>query len=371
MNIAIDASRANKPFKTGTEWYSYHIIQELKKIIPDNCQVVLYTNKRLTGGLKKMPGHWREEILNWPPKYLWTQWRLWWALLVRPPDVLFVPAHTIPFLPLRKKVRVAVTVHDVGFKAQPELYKKIQVWYHDWTMKKIRQRVNLVITDSEFSRREIERFYSLDAKKVVVVYLGYDRQKYLPQAIKKEEILNRYGINRPYLLYIGRLEKKKNIGRLVAAFALLKSDFPELKLVLAGNAGNDFEAIKEIVITNRLEQEIILPGYIPETDLPEIIRQAEVFLFLTLYEGFGLPLVQALACGTPTVTSDLNPHREIAQDGAYYCDPYQPAQIAQAVKTVLADSQLRAQLIARGQSVVKNFSWTGAAQAIWRLLASL
>lgn len=368
MIIAIDASRANKAQKTGTEWYSYHIIEQLKRIIPDNYRVILYTNEKLTGGLEKIPNHWRERNLNWPLKYLWTQLRLWWELIANPPDILFVPAHTIPFLPFSKKTKVVVTVHDVGFKALPKLYKMVQVYYHDLTMRKIRRRADIVITDSEFSRREIEKFYKLNPEKIAVVHLGYDQDRYLPKSIAKAEILEKYGLSRPYLLYVGRLEKKKNIGNIVACFTMLKSKFPDLKLVLAGNVGNDFNAIKEIIVKNRLEKEIILPGYISEEDLPEIIRQAEVFLFVTLYEGFGLPIVQAMACGTPVVTSDLDPHREIAKEGAAYANPYQPEQIARVVQNILQDSQFSAQLKNKGIQEAKNFSWYNTAQAIWRIL---
>ena len=124
MKIGIDASRANRQNKTGVEWYSYHLIQEMKKITPADTQVVLYTGEKLTGGLEDCPSNFSQKVLKWPPKYLWTQIRLCWELFFNAPDVLFVPAHTIPFWPIRKKTKVYVTVHDVGFARSPKLYKK-------------------------------------------------------------------------------------------------------------------------------------------------------------------------------------------------------------------------------------------------------
>lgn len=369
MTIAIDASRANKIHKTGTEWYSYHIIQELKKIIPADCRVILYTNEKLSGGLEQMPnGNWQERDLSWPPKYLWTQIRLWWELIINPPDVLFVPAHTIPFLPIRSKTRVIVTVHDVGFKRFPELYKPIQIWYHDWTMKKIRRRAQVIVTDSEFSRREIMELYQIPVEKIKVVYLGYDEQKYFFRADSDADTFKKYNLTKPYLLYIGRLEKKKNIGNLVAAFAMLKDKNPDLKLALVGNAGNDFEAIKNIIEKNRLQDEIIMPGYVPEDDLPALIRQAEVFLFVTLYEGFGLPIIQAMACGTPVVASDRDPHREIGGAAALYADPADSMAIAERVGEVIGDQDLHREISSRGVVRARDFSWAKTAAGIWELL---
>lgn len=368
MLIGIDASRANKDNRTGTEWYSYHIIEELKKIIPANHRVVLYTNNKLEGDLSRMPSNWQEKVLKWPLKYLWTQIRLWWELLIHPPDFLFVPAHTIPFLFIRKKTKILVNVHDVGFKRFPKLYKSIQIWYHDLTMKKIRKRANIIITISQFSKEEIIDLYNVDKNKIKVVYLGYDKNIYQPSDKINSEILDKYKIKKPYLLYVGRLEKKKNIGNIVSAFVLNKIDHLDLKLVLAGNAGNDFEAITEIIKNNKLEEEIIMPGYVKEDDLPELMRQSEIFLFPTLYEGFGLPILQAMACGAPVITSDQNPHKEVAREAAAFADAGRPQEIASQIDKILRDPEFKDNLKEQGFQRVKEFSWRKTAQSIFNLI---
>jgi len=227
MIIGIDASRANKSNKTGTEWYSWHIIEELKKIVKTDDKFLLYTNSPLTGDLAQCPENFIEKDLHWLPKYLWTQIRLWWELWRNPPDVLLVPAHTIPFLPLPKKIKVAVNVHDVGFKRSPELYKPIQIWYHDLTMRRIKQRADVIITISEFSKKEIIELYQIQPEKIQVVYLGFDPDKFIPAATGNAEVLKKYNITKPYLLYVGRLEKKKNIASMIAAFALAKVQLEE------------------------------------------------------------------------------------------------------------------------------------------------
>ena len=370
MLIGIDASCANKPNKTGTEWYSWQLIEELKKMTsldviarepqgdrgnpvaierdshvslrPDQddntLRFLLYTNTKLIGELGQMPNsNWQEKVLAWPPKYLWTQIRLWWELLLNPPDVLLVPAHTIPLLPIRKKIKIIVNVHDVGFRRSPELYKPLQLWYHDLTMRRIKNRADIIITISEFSKHEIIELYDVKSEKIKVVYLGIDVDKFHPHNVIAREpqgdrgnpvdierdphaplrsarddgnILKKYNITQPYLLYVGRLEKKKNIGNIVLAFALVKEKMPELKLVMAGSAGNQFEETKKIIATDRLENEVVITGYVDSQDLPLLYSQAEIFLFPTLYEGFGLPILEAMASGTPVITSDFAPDRK-------------------------------------------------------------
>ncbi|MFA5047503.1 MAG: glycosyltransferase family 1 protein [Patescibacteria group bacterium] len=373
MTIGIDASRANRDRKTGTEWYSWHLIEELKKITAPNQRVLLYTGEKLKGDLLVMPGaNWQERDLLWPPKYLWTQFRLWWELLTSPPDVLFIPAHTIPFLPLRKKTKILATVHDVGFKRFPELYKPIQVWYHDLTMRKIRGRADLILTDSQFSQREIMEFYGVPPEKIKVIYLGYDQDKYHPlddltMVEMKKKLSDKYHIAGRYLLYVGRLEKKKNIGNIIKALAGVKEKFPEMKLVLAGSAGNEEILISETVKKFKLEQEVILPGYIDSQDLPALIALAEIFVFPTLYEGFGLPIIEAMACGTPVVTSRIDPHQEVAGEAAIFVDPKNSQEIADGINNLLSDSVKRAKIISRGLERAKTFTWDKTAKEVFGL----
>ncbi|MDO8669224.1 MAG: glycosyltransferase family 1 protein [Candidatus Buchananbacteria bacterium] len=361
MIIGIDASRANRPNKTGVEWYSYHLIQELKKITPENIQVLLYANEKLVNGLEDCPANFKEKILSWPPKYLWTQIRLAWELSLHAPDVLFVPAHTIPFWPIRRRTKVYVVVHDVGFKRYPDLYKKIQFYYHDLTMKAIKRRADRIITISDFSKKEIMDLYQVNADKIIVIPLGYDENKYNTGVLENKNVLDKYKISQPYILYVGRLEKKKNIGNIVKSFAYAKTSNPDLKLALAGQAGNEYEAIAKIISSHKLENEILLPGYIDEDDLPAVMKMAEIFLFPTLYEGFGLPILQAMALGTPVVASDIEPHKSVAGQAAALADPKNPENIAQQINKIIKDREFKDELKVRGLKRAAEFSWTKTA----------
>ncbi|MEI6627638.1 MAG: glycosyltransferase family 1 protein [bacterium] len=364
MLIGIDASRANKPIKTGVEWYSYHVIEQLKKMAPAEVKFLLYTGEALTGGLEICPVNFLEKHLVWLPKYLWTQIRLWWELLLNPPDVLFVPAHTIPFLFLSKKIKVAVTVHDVGFKRFPELYKRIQYWYHELTMWRIKRRADIILTVSEFSKQEIVKLYNILPDKITVAPLGFDASQYNKQSNQSADVLHYYGITTPYLLYVGRIERKKNVIRMVEAFNILAKSNSQLKLVLAGGDGNELHNIKQKIADYKLENRILLLGYVKKEHLPIIMSSAVIFLFPTLYEGFGIPILEAMACGVPVVTSNINPHQEVAGVAAVLADAKSEKDLAEKIAELLADEVKRKELIIKGLERVKDFSWEKTAKII-------
>ncbi|MBU0671059.1 glycosyltransferase, partial [Patescibacteria group bacterium] len=207
MKIGIDASRANQKNKTGTEWYSYNLIQELKKIIPENVKVVLYSKEPLENGLGILPQNWESKILNWPPKFLWTQIRLSLEMLKlwNRPKLLFIPAHTVPIFHPPKTILVA---HDIGFEKMKELYgdKEIgyqsnilksflkflvklvtfgqygtsELDYHRWAMKHGLREASKIITVSDFSKKEICEHYNIDPKNISVVYNGFSSNEYFP-----------------------------------------------------------------------------------------------------------------------------------------------------------------------------------------------
>ncbi|MBP6943183.1 MAG: glycosyltransferase family 4 protein [Candidatus Buchananbacteria bacterium] len=361
MRITIDASRANRPQKTGVEWYSYHLIEELKKITADDGnEWLLYTNDPLDVVLKKAPTNWQEAILHWPPKYLWTQIRLWWELISNPPDVLFVPAHTIPLLPIRKQTKVVVTVHDVGFHRFPELYKPIQRAYHELTMWRIKQRANVIMTISEFSKQEIIECYNIDPQRIVVAPLGYDEQKYKPQTIDSQ-LLVKYKIAQPYILYTGRIERKKNILNLLEAFKILHERQPQVQLVLVGAPGNAIEPMNEFIVNNKLMNAIHYLGYVSADELPVLVAGAAVYSFVTLYEGFGIPIVEAMASGVPVVTSDMNPHHEVAGAAALLVDPHNPQVIAEALAQIITQPELAERLKIAGLAQSQRYKWSQTA----------
>jgi len=421
MLIGIDASRANRSHKSGTEWYSYYIIRELAKLDKDN-QYILYTDKPLLSGLSDLSSdiiedkepvfkdgwqlikspynNFKAKVLGWPFKFFWTQGRLSLEMLFSSPDVLFVPAHALPLIHPKKSV---VTIHDIGFKREEKLYERSSIGpekksykslldfvvrlltlgkygantfdYLDWSTSFSLHHAQVIITISEFTKRELGELYKADNNKVKVIYNGYpkDIYKLLTNKIEAERVLSSYGIKQPYVFYVGRLEKKKNIAMLIEAFHILKTRYTNLphKLYLVGDASYGFDDIKYSIHGFHLQNDVFTTGWVKEEDLPYIFSCAVAFVFPSNYEGFGIPLLQAMATGVPIVASNAASIPEIAGDAAVLFDPADSTDMANALASVLTDETLRKKLIEAGQKRIVNYSWSKCAQETLAFIKSL
>ncbi|MFA7087795.1 MAG: glycosyltransferase family 1 protein [Patescibacteria group bacterium] len=398
MIIGIDASRANKQHKTGTEWYSFYLIKNLAEIDKKN-KYWLYVDKapfpELQLAVKDNP-NFSFKILNWPFDCFWTLGRLSLEMLWRRPDVLFVPAHALPLFSPRKTVN---TIHDVAFVREKNLYlskraktiwplsrriieffvkfftigryKSSSIDYLYWSTEFALKHARKIIAVSEFTRQEIFNLYPEAKKdKVAVVHNGYSPNLYrvINEPEKIESVLKKYGLETPFFLYVGRLEKKKNILSLVEALSILKDTHPEIKekLVLIGDAGFGFDEINYSIEEFDLSREVLMPGWVEEEDLPYIFNAASAFVFPSKHEGFGLPVIQALACGLPTIVSDLPVLREIVGESVLYFDQNNKTSIAEVMAKIISDRSLREDLKNRGLSRVKDFSWQKCAQETLR-----
>jgi len=374
MKIGIDASRANKPIKTGVEWYSYHLINALKKIDSDN-RYFLYTDKPLINELAAGPANFQQVLLKWPPKRMWTLIRLSWAMKFGKyqPDVLFVPAHTLPLLNPKKTV---VTVHDIGFKRFPEIYKWTARLYHTWSSRFIKKHATQIITISEFSKKEIMDVYKIPAEKIKVVYLGYNDHDYKFIADKlavKDQIQNKFKIDAPYFLFIGRIEAKKNISRLIEAFSEFKRKHSndQHKLVLIGQPGFEHEKIKENIIKFKLEQAVIELGWLKSDDCALLMNGADLFVFPSLYEGFGLPVLEAMACGCPVICSNTTSLPEVAGEAAIKFNPENVKVMVKAIEAVVFNLEIKQSLVEQGFEQIKKFSWLKCAQQTLKVLENV
>ncbi|MBI4811890.1 glycosyltransferase family 4 protein [Candidatus Falkowbacteria bacterium] len=402
MLIGIDASRANREHKSGTEWYSYYLIKRLAKLDSQN-QYVLYTDKPLKGGLLDLPDNFRETVLKWPFNFFWTQGRLSLEMLIAKPDVLFIPAHALPLVHPQKSI---VTIHDVGFERDRRMYNKqamgpgskqcrkvmnffvklfsrgkynaTSLDYLSWSTRYTLKRAKKIITPSDFSKQEIMEVCGTDGDKIKVVHNGYNSLlykkinpvKYSEQfnGVNNEneirEVLEKYGITKPYILCIGRLEKKKNTPALIEAFAVMreKNRNREYKLVLVGDAGFGFDEVKYAIREFDLVEKVIMPGWVEERDMPYLYNGATAFVFPSLYEGFGIPLLQAMACEVPITASRAASIPEVVGDAALLFDPTDVAAMAEAMEKIIFDNELRESLIKKGKERAKNFSWEKCAK---------
>lgn len=369
MILGIDSSRGNIEEKTGTEWYSFYLIQELKKIIPEEIEVKLYTRKRLTHGLENLPKNWKERILRWPPKNGWTRIRFSWEILLHHPDTLFVPAHAIPEVVPKRTI---TTIHDLAFLHFPHLYSKKELHRLNRALSHAIRRASRILTPSEFTKNElIKNFPEYDESRITTIHMGIDHQVYKQNLDKTiiQQKLTEYRINQPYILYVGRLEEKKNIIALINAFIETQKHTNNINsLVLAGKPGYGYPRIKQIIEQNGENFNILHPGWIPEYDLPMLMNGARALILPSWYEGFGMPAIEAMACGTPVIASNAGALPEITGDAALLVSPDDEGELSYAMKEILIDEAMHKRLRDKGLERAKQFTWQACALKTWETL---
>ncbi|MFA6194037.1 MAG: glycosyltransferase family 1 protein [Parcubacteria group bacterium] len=356
MTIGIDASRAFQKNKTGIEEYSFQVIKHLCGEF-EKEQVILYCNPAINIRPDfKLPSSWKIKFLRAP--IFWTQARLSLEMLFHPVDILFVPAHTVPLIHPKNTI---VTIHGLEYEFCPRAYSFWQRFYMRLVIKNSCRWAKHIIAVSENTKKDLMKLYKVPEKKIEVIYEGAGDLELKTQSEKIPD--------GKYLLFVGRLEERKNIIGIISAFSILKKkhNIPH-KLVLAGKFGYGAESIKNKIENCEHKNDIILPGYISDEEKFELLRHADVFLFPTFYEGFGLPILEAQSVGTPVVTSDISSMPEISGNSAVLVDPKSPEEIAEAVHKLTSDESYKNDIIEKGLENVKRFSWEKCAREIADIL---
>jgi glycosyltransferase involved in cell wall biosynthesis len=279
-------------------------------------------------------------------------------------DIVHDPTGVSPFLFGAGPAGVVATVHDVFPWSCPGNSSLLDsLIYKYWLPNLLNHRVNSVITVSNQSKEDIQRYLSVDEDKITVIPYGIGSQfKVLSSAEIKEHVRRRFGFQGPYLLYVGQLTLRKNIRRALEAFAGIHTCFPKLRFVLAGPSSWKKTAIESAVDEFGINGKVYLTGPLTDIELPALYNGAELFIFPSLYEGFGLPPLEAMACGTPVITSNTSSLPEVAGDAALLVDPYNVDEIAAAMRRVLSDPDLAAELRTRGLERARQFSWQRTAR---------
>lgn len=385
MRIGIDASRANVRERTGTERYSFHIITGLVAL-DRSTTFILYVDGAPLPELSNLGPNVEIRILRWPFGFLWSQLRLSWEMVRRPPDVLFVPAHTIPIVHPRRTV---TTVHDLGFEHDPRLYDNRRIGghgmtgvllniavrtatlgkygnseldYHRWSARFAAHHASHLITVSEFTRRDIMRHYNVPSHTITVIRHGFDRVIFKrPSDTVISSVLSSFNVHRPYLIFIGRLEKKKNILPLIQIFEQSRRLIPELLLVLVGRAGLGWEDARTFINQHNLNDCVRELGWQPNEVSVPLMAGASAFMFISEFEGFGMPLLESFSVGTPVIASRRAAIPEIAGDAARLVDPRDIVAVSKEIVTIVTDTTARATCINRGMQRVADFTWERAA----------
>jgi glycosyltransferase involved in cell wall biosynthesis len=281
-------------------------------------------------------------------------------------DLLHSPHYVVPLLGRRPTV---VTIHDCIHLLFPQyLPSRWHLHYAELMLRKAVERSALVFTVSEASRRDILRFFpQADPDRVLVVPNAIDPALLEdPGEEEMERVCERYQIRGRFVLYAGNIKPHKNLERLVAAFAQLRqrSGCEDLKLLIIGDETSRYGSLRRSVEAAGVRQDVRFFGFVPERTLAALYRLASVFAFPSLYEGFGLPPLEAMACGTPVVTSRLSSLPEVVGDAAVLVDPYSVDDIAAGLARILEDAELRKHLVAAGRQRAQHFSWERSVRAV-------
>lgn len=343
----------------GINWYIYHLLQNLQS--PDYDFTVFLSEPRAREHFR----HLRLDLSRWPTRK--PVIRIAWEQLVQPLalrrdsiDLL----HALAFAgPISISIPWVVTVYDLSFVRYPQSFNTANRLYLNWAVRHSLQRADRVIAISESTKRDLVAFFGAAPEHISVVYCGldpvfavdYDRAEI-------DHLRARRHLPEHFILFVGTIEPRKNVVRLIRAFARAKrtARLPHA-LVLVGARGWKYAEVDAVIEQEGLMNDVIFAGYVPQDELPIWYRAADLFVYPSLFEGFGLPPLEAMASGTPVVTSRASSLPEVVGDAAILVAPEDETELADAITRGVSDRTLRDELRTRGQTRVTNFSWKRAA----------
>lgn len=370
MKIFIDGYEANTPQRLGSSQVGFELLKNLEKIDRLNEYTILLPSKPLDDMPPERAG-WRYKTLA--PKRLWTRVALPLILYTTRarPDLFFSPTHYIPrFSP----VKTIVTIFDLAYLHFPEMFKKQDLYkLKNWTKFSVQNSTH-IITISSSSKKDIIENYNIDKDKITVAYPGYS-ELFKPIVDQKQikKVLDKYKIKDNFVIYIGTIQPRKNLPRLIEAVARIEN----LQLVVVGKTSGEgrqgwkFEETLEAPKKLGIEGRVIFTGFAPTEDICLLINGAKAGALPSLYEGFGITLLETMACGVPVITSNVSSLPEVVGSAGLLVDPYSVDQIEQAIRTIISDKKLRAKLSKAALQQAKKFSWQKMARQILKVFEKI
>ncbi|MEO0101133.1 MAG: glycosyltransferase family 1 protein [candidate division WOR-3 bacterium] len=361
MRIGIDVSRLQEE-KRGVGHYLFNLLENISRLDKED-EFYLYSPRPI----KFYPaqgGNWHYRFGHLPlPGSFWFQTEGKKFIAKDEIDIFLGSCNIIP-LNLPKRIKKVLVIHDLVFIFYPERMANYNRLVHKLFFEKSIKVTDYLIALSNRMKRDIIQYFRVESKKIFVIYEGV-REMFSPQEEKVLNIRKRYNLPRPYILTVGTLEPMKNHIILLRALKKLKLDWD---LVIIGKKGwkaeGFFSALKELRIGERVK----ILGYLPAEDLPPFYTGAEIFVFPSLYEGFGLPVLEAMACGTPVICSNVSSLPEIGGDAVLYFNPHSVEELVSQIERLIGDSELREKLKERGIERAKKFSWQKTAEETIKVL---
>jgi glycosyltransferase involved in cell wall biosynthesis len=369
--IGIDGNEANVLNRVGSNQYAYHILRALHGLASDHV-FRIYLKADPAGDMPAANDHWHYRVIK--PQKLWTQARLPADLFMhRPrPNVFFSPGH---YGPRKSPIPTVVSIMDLAFLHYPNLFlkhKRGTAQLEQWSTYSVKQSAK-VIAISEHTRQDVIKNYQKDPGDVIVAYPGVDTQAFkAPVVSVKSKVAKKYQLSRPFALFVGTIQPRKNLVRLIEAFSSLPPSFKEFDLVIAGQRGWLTQEFDHALAFSKAKNRIKILGFVPESEIPALYALATCSVLIGLHEGFGMPAAESFACGTLPVVSNNSSLPEVVGRGGILVDPYSVTSIRHGLKRALElDETSRTKRIALGQAHIKKFDWQASAGIILETLEEI
>lgn len=370
MKIGIDIRVIGKK-RTGDEAVFFNLVKNLAKIDGKN-EYALFTdicNKKDIAQVRKRLDIVDKEnftvvSLGKANKFLWNFWTLPNYLRKNPVDVYETQYITPLFI--SRRIKIVTIIHDISFNFFPQFIKPLDLFFLKILIPLSLKRADGIVAVSDFTKQEIIRYYKVAQEKIFVVLnaLGDEFSGSCGQTKTLQETRRRYDLPERYVLYLGTLQPRKNIAHLIEAFARIKSRIPGIKLVIGGSKdGHNVDTrIDQALAEKNISKDVIFTGYVQEEDKRNIFKMARVFAFPSLYEGFGIPILEAMGAGVPVLANDIASLREIGGSACKYCNTSNLDEFSRMLYTCCTDGKTRKRLISEGKNRVTLFSWDQSAK---------
>lgn len=363
MVIGIDGNEANVSLQVGVSVYTLKLLTYFRKKATSDTQFQVYLRNAPLEILPQENEFFRYVVV--PGKFLWSQLFLPLYLKTHAPvDVFFAPAHYSPRFYTGKLV---VTIHDLSYIYFPkEFLKKDLYKLTEWTAQSVKTASGIIAV-SKTTKKDILSHYEVDDSKVQVIYNGFEKNA--TSSITEMEVLERYGFKKKeYLLYVGTVQPRKNIQHIIRAMKKVQKVHPEIKLVIVGKKGWLYEEIFDLVQELQLEDTVIFTGYLPDDEVIQLYKHALCYVHPSLYEGFGIPILEAMSYNCPVIASAASSLPEIGGEACLYFDPKNVDDVTDDIIQMIERPELRKKLIEKGKKRMKEFSWKLCAEQTLALL---
>lgn len=362
MRIGIDATAVSGSEGVGMQSYAANLTRSLLELDSRN-EYVVYCRRALPEVFRPLAGRACFRIAPLGSRKACEQL---WLAAAAPRDRLDL-LHCMCSLPLGYRGASVLTVHGLSWRIFPEVFTTALRWYWILTAERTMKKATRLVSISGWTKGVVARRLGIPEERIDVVHHGVDVDQFAAPEVESrvEEVRKRYGLPQRFLVHVGSLIPVKNLPALVRAYGALiaaRPDLAEVQLVLVGGAGWGAQEVREQIRASRLEDRVHLTGFVPEPDLPALYRAAELFVFPSLYEGFGIPALEAMASGTPLVCSRASCLPEVVGGAGLFFDPHDEGQMTEAMARALSDEALREALAERGRERAPRFSWKATAE---------